>query len=475
MNIRQLFYILRLRWWLVLGIVTISVTGTYLVSKQLPKVYIAETSLLLDVKSDPLLSTFMPAIAGAAYIGTQMEIIRSDRVASQVVQMLGVDRHADSLDTWRSETGGKVPVERYFGELLLRSLGVQVARNSNVITISYASADPKFAAAAANAFAQAYLSTNSNLRVEPAKQYAGYYEGQIKSIRENLEKAQARLSDFQSKHGIVASPERVDAEMARLDALNMQLASAIAEQTDTSARQQNSGNETSPDIQNSSAVQGLKAQLASAEAKLGEISSIVGSRHPQRVQLEAQIDTLKQQLTAEMRRVSGTTATVNRQSGQKVAQLRSLVEQQKRTVLGMRTQLDDLNNLQREVDAAQKAFVAVSDRRTQLTLESQSEQAGGRVLSAAIEPLVHSRPNIPGNVLIALALGTGLAVAVALGLELFDRRLRAATDLADIEGVPLLGVISPMAKPGKQHLTSIALMRPRAQMPPRLTVNGESS
>ena len=56
----------------------------------------------------------------------------------------------------------------------------------------------------------------------------------------------------------------------------------------------------------SPAVQSLKGQIATAETKLTEISSIVGKNHPSRLRLEAQIGELKkQQLAAETRRVAG--------------------------------------------------------------------------------------------------------------------------------------------------------------------------
>ncbi len=475
MNPQQFINILRLRWRMMLSIIVLIVGGTYGVSIMLPKVYVAETSLIIEMRSDPLMAAFMPAIAATSYLGTQSDIIRSDRVAAKAVQILGMDRHAESLESWRAETGGKVPMDRYFGELLLNNLAVQGGRYSNVVTVSYGSQDPKFAAAVANAFAQAYISTSSSLRTEPAKDFAEYYDSQSESLRKQLEAAQSRLTAFQSKHGIVASPQRVDAEAARLESLNIQLAQAMAERTELSARQRNSGVETSPDIQSSQAVQSLKSQLATAESKLTEISSVVGSRHPQRLLLEAQISGLREQLDAEMRRVTGATANVSRQSGQKVEELRSLVEQQKRTVLAMRGQLDEISNLQRDVETAQKAYFSVADRRNQLNLEGKSEQANARVVSPAVEPLTPAKPRIMVNVLLSAALGTVLAVGLALGLELLDRRVRQASDLTDIEGIPLLGVISPTAKRGKRPAMPIALMRPRARPAPQLTMNGESS
>ena len=89
----------------------------------LPKQYTAETSLLLDVKTDPLVATLMPSQAGASFIATQVEIIRSERVAGRVVKMLGLAQNPAAVAQWREETEGRIPLETYFGNLLQKGLG----------------------------------------------------------------------------------------------------------------------------------------------------------------------------------------------------------------------------------------------------------------------------------------------------------------------------------------------------------------
>ena len=129
------------------------------------------------------------------------------------------------------------------------------------MTITFTAKDAKFAAAVANAFARAYIDLSVELRVGPAREYATFFDDRIKSLREDLDAAQARLSAFQQKRGIVVSSERVDQEAARLTALEAALAGALAESADTSSRQRNAGTETSIDVQQSGAVQSLKAEL----------------------------------------------------------------------------------------------------------------------------------------------------------------------------------------------------------------------
>lgn len=468
MNLRQLLLILRLRWWLVLLVLLLSLGGTLAATLLMPKQYTAETSLLLDIKTDPLLATLMPAMATPAYIATQTEIIRSDRVAGRVVSMLGLAQSPSAVAQWREETEGRVPLESYFGSLLQRGLVVEPGKGSTLLNVSFSGTDPKFAAAAANTFAKAYMDLTVELKLDPAKQYSSFFDDRFKTLRTDLENAQARLSAFQQNKGIIVSAERMDQETARLNALEVSLAGALAESADTSSRQRNAGTETSVDVQQSAIVQGLKSELAKAQTKLSEISSVMGSQHPQRLALEAQISELRQQISAEMRRVSGATSSMNRITGQKIAELRSMVDAQKRTVLNLRAQRDEAAVLLKDLETAQRAYDQVATRRSQLSLESQADQVPVRVLSPAVEPLRPSKPNLPKNMVAALVVGLILGVAAAAALEMVDRRVRSEADLLVMDGVPVLGVLS--SKPSTAWYGRRAALGMRTT-PPRLTLD----
>lgn len=471
MNLRQVLLVLRLRWWVVLFVFALTMGGAYLASTLLPKQYTASTTLLLDVRSDPLLATLMPNLTTPAFLATQAEILRSDRVATKVVQRLGLASDSAAVEQWRNATQGRVPIETYYAQVLESGLTVEPGRTGAVMSVSFTGNDPKFAAAAANTFARAYIDLTVELRVAPAREFAGFFDERLKTLRDELDAAQSRLSTFQQRRGIVISAERVDQETARLNALEAALASAIAESADTSSRQRNAGTETSVDVSQSTAIQNLRAELARAETRLVEVSATYGSNHPVRIELETRIAEFKQQIASEMKRVSGTTATIGRITSQKIAELRSLAEAQKKTVLGLRAQRDEANVLLREVETAQRAFDAVAQRRAQLANESQAEQPAARVLSPATEPLSHSKPNVGKNMAAALVIGLAAGIGLAFLLEMVDRRVRSVEDLVNAEGIPVLGVMS--SRSGKASF-SPRLGLPRRDppgFPPKLTLD----
>ena len=444
MSLTQLLRIVLARKWLVISaFLFCTIAGAAVTVFVLPKQFTADASMVFEVRPDPILGALAPALSAPAYLATQIEIIKSDRVAMRAVEILGLAKSPAAIKQWRDSTHSKVSIERFFAGLLQRGLVVEPSRGSNLITLTFVSADAAFAAAAANAFAQAYMETSVELRVEPARQSAEWLEGQTRTLRTNLEQAQTKLSKFQQEKGIIVSDDRLDQETARLDQLSAQLSAAQLEQVEANSRQRNTGSEASPDVQQSMAVQSLRSQLAIAETKLSEIKIIVGENHPQRVQLEAQIAELKQQLSREMGRVSGSSTIASRSSSQKVEELRNLVEAQKRRLLALSAERDQILVLQRDVETAKRAFDAVSQRVGQLNLESRNTQADVRLLTAAVEPLEPSRPNVQKNVAVAAILGLALGLGIAVGLELLDKRVRSPDDLLVAAGVPVLGVLRP--------------------------------
>jgi len=101
------------------------------------------------------------------------------------------------------------------------------------------------------------------------------------------------------------------------------------------------------------------------------------------------------------------------------------------------------------VDNAQKAYDSVSQRLTQSRLESQFTQSNVSVLTLASEPATPSFPNLLLNTVAGIFLGTFCAIGAVFGLEIVDRRVRSASDVAEMLQLPMLGVIPRRKQPGR--------------------------
>ncbi|MBL8376618.1 MAG: chain length determinant protein EpsF [Burkholderiales bacterium] len=451
MTFSQFLLILKARFWTVLVTLALVVAVTVGVSLVIPKEYTANTAIVVDVKSpDPVAGMVLPALIAPGYMATQVDIINSDRVAQRVVKMLKLDESPSVRQQWQEATEGKGNVNTWLAELLQKKLDVRPSRESNVINIGFRGADPKFAAAVANAFAQAYIDVNLELKVEPARQYATWFEGQVKQARAQLEKAQLALTEFTQRTGIVAAEERLDFENNKLSELSMQL-SAVQAQTADSASKQKSGAkaDTLAEVMQNPLLNQLKADIARLEGRLKDSNVNLGKNHPQTQRAEEELASLRSKLDAETKQVTssiGTTLGVNRQKEQ---ELRAAIAAQKARVLELNKTRDEINVLKRDFETAQRNYELVSVRSSQTKLESTSVQTNIAVLNAAPEPIEPSRPRMLLNAVVAVFLGIFLGVGLAFMRELANRRVRSAEDLSELIGLPLLATIPKADLPGR--------------------------
>lgn len=458
MTLEQFFLILLARRKLV-GIIFASILGlALLVTLVMPNQYTATASVVVDVKSpDPIAGVVLSGMLAPGYMTTQADIIQSERVAQRVVKLLKLDENPDLRKQWESDTDGQGTLISWLANRLERKLDVKPSRDSNVVSISYAGSDPALAAQTANAFAQAYIDTTIELRVDPARQYAAWFDGQLKQQRDRLEKAQQALSSFQQQHGIVAtSDDRMDYETQRLNDLSSQLTQVETQGTDSSSKQKATNPETLPEVVQSPLINDLKQELAKRESKLQELSATLGVNHPQYQSALADVNESRARLRKEIGVIAASIATSSKVSTARAQDLRTALEQQKAKMLELRKQSAEMSVLQRDVESAQAAFDAVSQRMTQTRLEAQSAQTNVSILTPATQPLKPSRPRVLVNLGVGAFIGMLAGIAAALIIELAQRRIRSAEYLGEVVGVPVLveldSTIPPERRLGLRHL-----------------------
>jgi chain length determinant protein EpsF len=432
--------ILKARYKIALITLLIITLGTIAASLLLPKRYTSSTAVVVDMRTvDPIMGNIDSPMT-AAYLPTQVDIINSTRTAQKAVKALGLSNNAAVHDKWLQTANGEGVFEIWLVELMQKGLDVKPSRDSNVITITYTSSDPNFSAAVANAFAQAYMDTNIELKVEPARQNATWFQSQGKTLRDNLELAQKELSNYQQRKGIVITDERLDSETEKLSDLNTQLTIIESTSADTRSKMSSSSNaENLPEVMLSPLINNLKGEINRLESKLREASINLGNNHPQYKSMESELSSLKQQLEKETSHIGRSYATTEDVSRDKAANVRSLIAAQKRKLFELKHERDEANVLLSDVTSAQKAYDAVSQRFTQTNLEGQSSQTNVSILSPAYPSVRPSSPRLKLYTLIAIAIGSLIGIGIALMSEMLDRRVRVADDIEQSLGIPVLG------------------------------------
>jgi polysaccharide biosynthesis transport protein len=446
MNFHQFLLALKGRFWVFLSLMAATVLAAIVVTILMPKTYEATASVLVDNRDEQVITqNQMPARAQLGYMQTQVDIIQSQRVARKVVEDLKLaDNDAVRAD-WQ-KNGAKGTPEDWVAQGLLAKLKVEVSQSS-VIGISYAASNSKFAADVANAFAQSYVDTTLRLRTEPAKQASTWFNEQLKGLRADLEKAQARLAAFQREKGILIADERMDIETGRLAELSSQALQATSTSYDNASRygQASKRNaETLPEVIANPLVTTLKTELLRAESKLSELSTRVGPNHPQYIQQKQEVDALRTRVDAEMGKVAGGLATATAQARAREGALKADLERQRKKVADLRDARAESQILQRDVETSQKAYEAALARFHVNKIEGGARSTNVTVLNPAIEPTFPSKPRVSLNLALGVFVGTLLGLAAIFLLEILDRRVRSDPDLDGVMlgmDVPMLGTL----------------------------------
>ncbi len=476
MNLARLLRILRGRIGTFAAVLAATVLAAALVSLVLPRTYRATVSLLVDARDEQSLERHLRAMVMPQerlnYMQTQMDILTSRRVASQVVRDLGLAQDPQWLSAFRSQSAHPGPIEDWITEQLLKRIKVNTSQ-SNVIHASVTSSDARFAAQAANAFAKAYIDTILELRVEPVRQAAAWFDEQLNSLRANLEDAQAKLTRYQQRQGIVSTDERHDIENSRLGTLADQLARAQEQSALWQGRAREGRDfvaragaaDALPEVFDNAYIQRLKSDLAGAETKLANLAALYGRNYPAYQRQEAETAGLRERLDSEMKKVVAGIENSARQSRSREGEATRWLEAQRARVLALKEHRNDLTVLRRNVESAERAYDTALQRSVVSRVDSRASQANVTLLGAATVPTQPASPRIALSMALSLAVGVVLGVGTVLLVEGLDRRVRSLEDLEELAGAPVLGLVP--ASLGRGESPVLALGGPSAWSLPR--------
>ena len=427
-----------------------------------PKTYISEVSVVIGSKATDPVSGMDANDAAPGGIATQADVITSHNVALKVVNKLRLAALPIMREQFEEATGGEGSLKDWIADQLLNNVEVKPSRESHVINIEVASRDPQAAAEIANAFADAFIQTSLELKMEPARRQTAWFQEQLQELRKSLESSQARLSDYQRTHNVSGTSDQIDIENGKLGEISNQLIAAQALMYDSQNRMkalrqasaQQDRLRTLPDVLANPLLQGMKADVARAESKLAETSERYGRNHPEYKSAAAEVKALQAKLSHEIDTVGGAIQQAAQQSSAQVAELRKALDAQRIRLLQIKRERDDVDVLRHEVETAQKMYEAGMQRATQVRLESQLDQSNIAILNPGVAPTKAARPKVATNILVSIVLGFVLAAATVLGVEFMDKRVRSAGDLVEFAGIPVLA--------------EIPRRRRRDRLPPRL-------
>jgi len=194
------------RWFWVIAGCVLATTALAVVSIWLTvPTYVASAQLLIEPPRQQLLSLngqYVELTIDSAQVASQIAILRSDRIANEVIDHLGLLH-----DPEFSDGSGQLNYQQR-GTALARfgsSLATDRVGESYLIKISFRSTEPEKAARIANAVAEAYIRDQLRSKSETARQASDWLQERVAELGVRLNKTVTEVQRFRTANGIVDS------------------------------------------------------------------------------------------------------------------------------------------------------------------------------------------------------------------------------------------------------------------------------
>ena len=383
----------------------------------------------------------------------------SNRISTQVARDLKLAQRPGVREAWEQDTGGLGSIDEWIAEGLRLKLDIDTSVSSLVL-VGFSSDDPKFAAEVANGFAKAYLDTVLQLRTEPTREAAKWFDEQLKTLRTQVVQAQSRLNSYQKQKGILAEDARLDVESTRLAELSTQLMVARNATYDALSRYKQATEvvesgvspEAIPDVLSNAHLNALKVDLSRVEGRLEQENAVLGPNHPQYLRTTAEVQALREKLKSETRKLVAGLGNAVQQSRKREADLQAAIDAQNQRLLNVKDYRIEMAAMTRDIEAAQRSYDAVLTRYMTNKIDATANTTNVMLLSPASEPIKPVHPKVGLIAGLSVVLGLLLAAGIVYVLEMLDRRVRSRYDLESRLAVPSLGRLSKWQPTGGRLL-----------------------
>jgi len=459
-----------LRWrYVILGAVAAAVLLGLVITLLMTPKYTATSTIEISRESNQVTNfegvERETSVADQEFYQTQYGLLQSrslsERVATQLrlvdspafFDLFGVSSEAPAFRQVRARyaAAGRAERLRTAGEILRNNLDVAPSRLSRLVDVRFTSPDAAFSARITNAWAENFIQTNLERKVQATAYGRNLLQRQLTQQKELLDQSQRQLVDYASQQRIINLPAQGAGENATaersivaddLSTLNAALAQATAQRIAAEARFREAGRTgaTSEALGNS-AINALRQRRAELAAEYQRLMTQFEPGYPAARQVQSQVDQLDRSIATEERRVSGSFQSDYRAALQRERGLQGRVEQLKSNYLDLRRRSIQYNIYQQEVDTNRALYDGLLQRFKEIGVAGGVGVNNVSVVDMAEIPKGPSSPRLIINLALALLAGLAIGGALAFALEQMDE---AIADPAEIErrlGLPLLGTV----------------------------------
>ncbi|TFF25104.1 polysaccharide biosynthesis tyrosine autokinase [Jiella endophytica] len=438
--------------------------------------YTASTQLLIDTRDSQSAqeAAVMPDVVfDDATVDSQVEILRSERIAGAVIDKL------DLLDDKRFEnTGGNLLAiaTRAIGGLfdmagggdpraalvdpirggdarreavakLRQNLAVDRVGHTHVLDIAYTSVDPGLSAEIANAYGEAYIDDKLNAKYEATRRAGVWLQERIADTEERAKTAELAVQNFRGEHDLMSASGELLSDQ-QLTGLNGQLIAARADVGQAEARYRRireiiDNKETDAAVTealNSSIISDLRSRYLQASKQYQDVVAQVGRKHSQAIKLAGDMRQYERLIFEELKRIAEVYRSNVEVAKSRVDSLEGEVRKLAGTTAAATETQSRLRELERQASIYRKLHDELVSRHEETSERNSFPITEARVLTPA-GPGAKSHPRATLVLAVALFCGTALGGGLAAFAEYRDRVFRTGDQVRDELGVEFIGML----------------------------------
>ena len=408
------------------------------------------------------------------YYTTQFEILKSRKIAQAVVEKLNLQNHPDfiSQPTLKSELindiKGAIPflpekkasilaadeqeemkLQSLVGTFLGR-LSITPVRTTQLVDISFESSDAKLAALVANTVGEVYIEQNLSAQMGMTKKASGWLTTRLSDLRIRLDESESKLQQYRERENLVDVSGVVGLVSKELEQTSEQLVIArqvrnkllsILRVIDEYGRDDLEMLGSITEISSQKVVQNVKETLASVERKVSELSQRYGPKHPKMIAAQAELLTVKNNMSEQVRRLITGVEKELTTSERNIEALEQELDRIKAQYQTLTEKEYEYRKLSREVETNNEIYNTFLSRSKETEVTGDFNSAVARFTDRAFRPRSPVTPNKPLIVILAFIATTGLGVVIAFVVESLNDTFKQIDGTEDKLSQRLLGLL----------------------------------
>jgi succinoglycan biosynthesis transport protein ExoP len=446
--------LIRRKWWIIGTFFTIVLLVALYTFTRTP-IYCATATVEItadnpgsNVSADSRMGGMGSWVFMAKFQETQNKILKSRSLAKRVIGVLDLGKYPEFAVYAKAKNRSPDAILNAMAASFVGRLDVEQIRNTNLVNISFLSADKSLAQKVVDAIPNEYLYFLIERRNQSFSLVRDWLNDQLDKMAKKVQETQKKLFKFGQKTDIymVGGSKTGDQDnviVQKFVDLSALLTKAQSEKMAKEAQYKQIKEEgpNAPLIVNNPLIASLRQELVVQQAKVSALGKIYLSGHPEMQTETAKLNELKTRVNAEVKRIQESVKADYEAARRTEHLLQQSFAAQKRQMANFQDNLSNYQILKRDAQTSEQLYQALLSRVKEVNISSTMVSSNVSVIDPPTLPISPFSPRKLRSMALAIFLGLILGVVLALLVDTLDDTIKSTEDLEKHCNLPLVGTL----------------------------------